>query len=203
MEIENQEKVWDNIAKEWHEYKKIPSQNAKKFLEKTSGKVLDLGSGSGRHLTKIKKGKMYLQDFSKQMLELAQKKAKEQKISAEFIHSPMEKIPFENEFFDYIISISALHCIKGKSNRKKTIQEIYRVLKPNGKAYIGVWNQNSKRFKRKKGKEHLIGWTNKGKRYYYLYNEKEIHEEFQKAGFKIISTHNSEMMINFVVEKIK
>jgi len=203
MEIENQEKVWDNIAKEWHKYKKIPSQNAKKFLEKTSGKVLDLGSGSGRHLTKIKKGKMYLQDFSKQMLELAQKKAKEQKISAEFIHSPMEKIPFENEFFDYIISISALHCIKGKSNRKKTIQEIYRVLKPNGKAYIGVWNQNSKRFKRKKGKEHLIGWTNKGKRYYYLYNEKEIHEEFQKAGFKIISTHNSEMMINFVVEKIK
>jgi hypothetical protein len=74
-------------------------------------------------------------------------------------------------------------------------------MKPNAKALIGVWNKESKRFKRYKTKERYIGWTTKGKRYYYLFDEPEIHNLFKKAGFKIISTHNSELMINFIVQK--
>ena len=74
-------------------------------------------------------------------------------------------------------------------------------MKKKGKAFIGVWNFHSKRFNKEKGKERLIGWTDKGKRYYYLFEEDEIHELFKSAGFKILSKHNSEMMIQFVVEK--
>jgi ubiquinone/menaquinone biosynthesis C-methylase UbiE len=204
MEIENQEKVWDSIAKEWHEYKKIPSQKSMEFLSKCSGKVLDLGSGSGRHLTKIKKGRMWLVDFSTEMLKLAKKKAKEKDIDAEFVQTDMTNLPFENEFFDYGICVSALHCISGKKNRKKAIKELYRVMKPNSEVYVGVWNEHSKRFirKTKKGKkEHLIGWTDKGQRYYYLFSEEEIHSLFRDVGFKIVSEHNSEMMINFIAKK--
>ena len=52
--MENQEKVWDNIAEEWHEYKKMPPLNVVNFLKEHSGKILDIGSGSGRNLAKIK-----------------------------------------------------------------------------------------------------------------------------------------------------
>ena len=200
-QIQNQEQVWDNIAQEWHEFKKIPSQKSIEFLKQCSGKVLDLGSGSGRHLIKIKNMKPYLVDFSQKILDLAKQKAKKLKIKAEFVKAGLTKLPFENNFFDYAISISSLHCIKGKSNRKKAIKELYRVMKPKSQTYIGVWNEKSKRFKRKKSKELLIGWRDKGKRYYYLHNEKEIHQMFKDVGFKIKSTHNSEMMINFIVEK--
>src|SRR3989344_1883951 len=196
----SQKEIWNKIAQEWHKYKTIPAEHTIKFLKKTSGKVLDLGSGSGRHLMKIKKGKMYLVDFSKEMLKLAEKKSKKEKINAEFKQANIWKIPYENKFFDYAICISALHCINGPKNREKAIKELYRVLKKGGKAEIGVWNINSKRFKNSQ-KEKYIGWTDKGKRYYYLYDEKEIHELFKKIGFKIISTHNSEMMINFIVGK--
>ncbi|MEA3414439.1 MAG: class I SAM-dependent methyltransferase [Nanoarchaeota archaeon] len=200
--MENQEKVWDRIAPEWHEYKKIPSEGSKKFLENASGKVLDLGSGSGRHLTKIENGKMYLLDVSNEMLKLANKKAKEQKITIETIHSSMMKIPIEDEFFDFGISISALHCIEGKKNRKKSVEELYRILKKNSEVYIGVWNFQSKRFNQKKGKEKSVGWRDKGKRYYYLHDEQEIHNLFKSSGFEIVSTHNSEMMINFIARKV-
>ena len=198
--MKNQQNLWDKIAPEWHEHKKIPSELSKKFLKSTKGNVLDLGSGSGRHLTQISHGKMYLLDFSKEMLKIAEKKAKSKKIKAKFIHSNLTRIPFEKDFFDFAISISALHCLKQKDS-KKAIKELYRVMKPKSKILIGVWNFQSKRFNQKKGKEKLVGWKDKGKRYYYLFEEEEIHNLFKKTGFKILSTHNSEMMINFIVEK--
>ncbi len=201
MKIKRQEKVWDDIAPEWHEYKQKPSENAVEFLKKSYGNVLDLGSGSGRHLTKIKKGKMFLLDFSKEMLELAKEKSIKEKIPAEFIKSELDKIPEPDEFFDFAIYVSALHCVETSKKRKKSVDELYRVLKKGAKAYIGVWNKNSKRFNKKENKERLIGWTNKGERYYYLFDEGEVHELFRSVGFKIILTQNSEMMINFIVEK--
>lgn len=196
----NQKQVWDNIAEEWDEFKQIPSEFSKDFLSKCTGKVLDLGSGSGRHLTKIKNGKMYLVDFSPKMIELAEKKAKKLKIPAEFSVADLTKLPFEDNFFDYAISVSAIHCLNPKQH-KKAIKELFRVMKPKSKVLIGVWNFQSKRFNQKKGKEKIIKWTDKGERYYYLFDEKEIHDLFKKAGFKILSAHNSEMMINFIAEK--
>jgi len=197
---QTQKKVWDNIAPEWHEHKQIPSKLSVEFLLKQKGKVLDFGSGSGRHLTKIKNGKMYLLDFSKEMIELAKKKAKDKKIDAEFEISNMNKIPYKDDFFDAAISISSLHCLNPEDH-KSAVKELYRVLKSDAKALIGVWNRKSKRFKSAKSEEKYIGWTDKGKRYYYLFTEEEIHDLFKKTGFKIISSYNSEMMINFIVEK--
>jgi len=195
-----QEKVWDNIAPEWYEFKTTPARHTLSFLKNKTGKVLDLGSGAGRHLIKLKKGEMYLVDFSKEMIKLAEKKAKEKKIKAKFFVAPMHKLPFEKNFFNSAICISALHCIKGKLKRKKAIKELYRVLKTGAKAEIGVWNIKSKRFKNSK-KEKMINWRDKGERYYYLYDEKEVHDLFKKIGFNILSTHNSEMTINFIAEK--
>jgi len=161
---------------------------------------LDFGSGSGRHLQKIKNGKMYLLDFSSKMIELAKKRAKEKKIPAEFAVSNMTKTSYENNFFDSAICISALHCLNEKE-QEKAIKELYRILKPKAKVLIAVWNIDSKRFKNSK-KERLIGWRDIGKRYYYLYDEKEIHNQFKRNGFKIIQSQNSEMMIRFISEKV-
>ena len=199
--MENQKEIWDKIAPEWNKFKIIPAKHTIEFLKKTSGKVLDLGSGSGRHLVKIKSGKMYLIDFSKEMLKLAENKSKREKINAEFKQANLWEIPYENEFFDYAISISALHCVETSEQREKVVRELYRVLKKGGKAEIGVWNIKSKRFKNIKRKDKYVKWTDKGERYYYLYDEKEVHDLFKKIGFKIISTHNSEMMINFIAGK--
>jgi tRNA (uracil-5-)-methyltransferase TRM9 len=200
MEVESQEKIWDAIASEWQEFKKIPSERSQKFLSECSGNVLDLGGGSGRHMMKIE-GKYFLQDISNEMLKLAEKKAKEIGVDFEEIHSSMVEIPKPDEFFDYALSISALHCIEGEENRLNAVKELYRVLKKGGLAYIGVWNFQSKRFKGRKSKEKMVGWRGKGKRYYYLFDKKEVHDLFKSVGFEIASEHDSEMMINFVVRK--
>jgi len=223
----NQRQVWNNIAPEWNKFKTKPAEHVKKFLEKQKGNVLDLGCGSGRHLMKIKNGKMYLVDFSKEMIELAKMKAynkdtrksendslipaqllggwvgtliEKQKIPAEFLVSDLTKLQFKDNFFDSAIAISSIHCIEKKQNRKKAVKELFRVLKPKAQALIGVWNKNSKRFKNSP-KEKFVRWTGKGTRYYYLYEEKEIHDLFKEIGFKIIKIEEPGRMINFIAQK--
>ena len=195
-----QQKVWDNIAQEWFKFKTQPAKHVIEFLKNKKGKILDLGSGAGRHLIKITKGKMYLIDFSEKMIKLAKKRAKEKNIDAEFTVANLEKLPFEDNFFDYAIAVASFHCLNSIA-QKKAIKELFRVLKPQAKAEITVWNKQAKRFKNA-GKEKYVAWQDKGKRYYYLFDEKEIHDLFKRAGFKIISKEVPRRNIIFVVEKI-
>ena len=226
--ISTQQQVWNAIAEEWHKFKvkeEKTNKNTIKFLKSQTGKILDLGSGSGRYLTKIKNGEMYLIDFSGEMINLAKKLSKNKKIPAKFFVSDMTKLPFEDNFFNSAIASSSFHCLN-KAQQKKAAKELYRVLKPKAKAEISVWNIESKRFKNAQ-KEKYIKWRNKGKRYYYLFEPEEAYELFEKAGFKIKkSLHSSRfldaqkctknknisdivkkeepgIMISFIVEKYK
>tara|TARA_Y100000310_G_C20304135_1_gene633172 strand:+ start:65 stop:667 length:603 start_codon:yes stop_codon:yes gene_type:complete len=199
--MESQQKVWDNIAPEWHEFKKSPSQSAQEFLKKQKGNALDLGSGSGRNLLGLKtKAKMHLVDFSKKMLELAEKRAKKEKIKIETKVSDSTKIPYEDNFFDAAICVAALHCIETPAKRRKTLKELHRVLKPKAQLEIEVWNKESERFKNKK-KNSFIEWRDKGKRFYYLYTKNELKEELKKAGFKFLKQNPHRANIIFVVQK--
>ncbi len=197
----NQKQVWNKIAKEWFKFKDDkPAEHVIEFLKNQEGNILDLGSGTGRHLTKIKNGKMFLVDFSEEMLKLAKKKAKKEKIDAEFIVSDLKKLPFKDNFFDAAICIASIHCVETKEAREKSIKELFRVLKPGTMAEISVWNKNSRRFKNSP-KEKYVSWTDKGKRYYYLYDKDEIQDLFRKTGFKIIKDISHSVNIDFIMEK--
>jgi ubiquinone/menaquinone biosynthesis C-methylase UbiE len=143
---------------------------------------------------------MWLVDFSKKMIKFAKEKAKKNKIQAEFFVSDLTKLPFKDDFFDSAVAIASLHCIEGKENREKAIKELFRVLKKGAEADIAVWNKDSKKFKNSP-KEKYVRWKDKGKRYYYLFDEKEIHELFKKTGFRIKEKFTPKKNIRFIVEK--
>ncbi len=195
----NQQQVWNSIAPEWYEYKTHPSKEVENFLKNKKGKILDLGSGAGRHLIKTK-GKLYLVDFSEEMIKLAKKKAKKENINAEFSVADATKLPFEDNFFDSAICTHVLYCIKSSKAREKAIKELYRIMKLNSEILISVWDKNSKRFN-KNSKEIYIKWTDKGERFYYLFDEKEINDLFKKVGFKIIKKIDSKVNITFIAKK--
>jgi ubiquinone/menaquinone biosynthesis C-methylase UbiE len=195
-----QRQVWNNIAEEWYEFKINPSEKVLDFLKGKKGKILDLGSGAGRHLKKIPNGKMYLVDFSSKMIKLAKERAKEKKIDAEFKVAEITKLSFKKDFFDSAIAIAVLHCVKGEKNREGAVKELFRVMKPKAKVLIAVWNKNSKKFRNAK-KERYVKWRNKGERYYYLFDAEEIYALFKKTGFKIVKKYNPERNIIFVAQK--
>jgi len=198
--MENQSKVWDKIAPDWHKYRRDP-KNLPETLAQQKGKILDLGSGSGRSLINLKtKGEMYLVDFSKEMIKLAKKRAKKYNINSKFFVSDITNLPFKDNFFDFAICMAVLHCIPTKEKREKAVKELFRVLKSGSIAKIAIWNKDSERYKGKP-KEKFIAWKGEGKRYYYLYDEKEVHNLFKKVGFIVKKTWEPNKNIIFIVQK--
>lgn len=205
----NQEKVWDNISRKWYEYKKVKDKEVVSFLKNKNGKILDVGVGSGRNFVKNKYLEIYGIDFSEKMLDYAKKEAKKLGIKVVLKKGKAEKIPFESNFFDYVLCNAVLHCVDTKKKREKSVEEIYRVLKKGGEALISTWGKDSPRInkiklvKTGKAKEFFVPWTvgnKKYMRYTYLFDRLEMKELLEDVGFEIMS-YEEDRNLSFVVRK--
>lgn len=185
-----QEEVWNSIAESWNNLRKYPSN--KKIFDLANnwkpGKILDLGCGNGRHLIPFSKNRFncYGIDFSKNMINNAKESFKKNKLKTVFKQAELTKIPFKDNYFDYIICLASFHSLN-KKEQSTSLKEIKRVIKPNGKLFIAVWNKWQPRFIFK-SKEQMIPWKIKDKiyqRYYYLFNIFEFKKLLKKHNFKI------------------
>jgi ubiquinone/menaquinone biosynthesis C-methylase UbiE len=125
----NQQQVWNKMAEPWSKFRKRAPGEVQEFLKNKKGKVLDLGCGSGRNLIANPNIQYYAVDFSEEMLKLAEKETGRLNIKANFFKAGLEKLPFKDDFFDAALFVSTLHCIQGEENRKKALEELFRVLK--------------------------------------------------------------------------
>ena len=94
------------------------------------------------------------------------------------IYSDIRNLPFENNSFDFIISIAVIHHFDKEDDRLKSINELIRVLKPGGKLLFTVWAFESDEYSKKKNFKvgHNIIKFNKSKKYYYIYNRVNFEE---------------------------
>jgi len=106
--------------------------------------MLELGCGTG-HWTNIFVNHGFnvtAADISDEMLKLAKLK----NIEAEFIKADSQNIPFPDNSFSAVSSITMLEFV---NDQDKVINEIYRVLKPGGWIILGCLNKLSELGKNK------------------------------------------------------
>lgn len=104
------------------------------FLE---GKVLDVGSGTGIVLENIDLSpeNYFGLDISESMLDISKSKFPKHF----FFKGNMSNMPFEDNSFDSVISLFG--SFSYSLNHSKTVQEIERVLKPNGKFFVMIYGR--------------------------------------------------------------
>ncbi|MFB6469431.1 class I SAM-dependent methyltransferase [Cytobacillus sp. Hz8] len=115
----------------------IKEQWRKDLLSKVSGKVLEVGIGTGANLPYYPSEINSLTgvDFSQGMLKHAKDKVQSEKYSfpIELIEADIQQLPFEDHSFDSVISTCVFCSVP---DPVKGLKELKRVCKPSGKVYM-------------------------------------------------------------------
>lgn len=150
-----------------------------------NGKVLDFGSGDGFFMHCLRRfcpqifkkyAKIYGLEISKRSLDQAAKL----KAYGKLVFYDGQKIPFENGFFDTVVS----NCVfEHLPDLAKNMKELYRVLKPGGKVYATVMAD--------KWEDYLLlpkKFWRESQKHHHLLSVNRWQAVFRQAGFKIVKT---------------
>ena len=185
--------VFDQISESWYRIRHWPL--LKEELEELairwqSGKLLNVGCAHGPDFLPFTQGfELWGVDYSPGMLKQALRYSAKFKFYVNLTAADASFLPFPNNTFDWAISVATYHHIKGREEREKAFVELKRVLKPEGEAFLTVWNHGQPRFWLK-SKEQQVPWRLKGEtvyRYYHLFSYGELRKLLSKAGLKIIN----------------
>ena len=184
--------VFDRIAPGWYNFRhhSIFRHELETLARRwQGGRLLNIGCAHGADflpfaanfdLTGI--------DFSAQMLKNAQRYSRKFGFVANLALAEVTHLPFGNGVFDCAIAAATYHHIPVKTDRSAALEELRRVLKPGGEAFITVWNRWQPRFWWS-GREVSVPWKT-GKltleRYYYLFSYPELARLAGRAGLKAI-----------------
>ena len=188
---------------------KYPSESVVRFMNscfpadlknRHNIKILDIGCGGGRHVKLFAENGFatYGVDFSSTGIKHTNKFLDEYDLTAKLENSTMIDLPYENEYFDAVISFGVFYYTDSVG-MKKSIGELYRVLKMNGKAFINLRTINDYRFGKGKELEKNtfildIKETNEFNMTLHFLSEQDINEYF--AGFKSINLEKNEFTKN-------
>ena len=181
----SQKEVWDKIAEQWHDYRKNPSEEVVKFSKGKKGRILDIACGNCRQLVPFRGCELYGTDFSEKMIEKAKKYCEENNMSVDLRVAEASLLPFGDNFFDVVLFLYSLHNLK-EEDRTKSLQEMFRVMKPGGFGMISVW---LKSYKGEKEKYWGVDKDEAVYRYYHFFSKEELENLVKIVGFKIIKSY--------------
>ena len=104
------------------------------LLGKVRGEVLEIGFGTGLNLPFYQEvDQVYALEPNRDVYQLAQKRVFDAPFHVQHIQASAEKLPFADHSVDNIVSTWTMCSI---ANLDKAIQEIHRVLKPQGTLHL-------------------------------------------------------------------
>ena len=124
------------------------------------------------------------------MLKFARKYSQKFNLTVDLSLADVSQLPYSDETFDWVISVATYHHVKGKEERQAALNELRRVVRPGGEAFITVWNHWQPRFWFKP-QQVTVPWRQRGKtlqRYYYLFSYSELEKLVKQAGFEVLKS---------------
>lgn len=154
-------------------------------------KLLDAACGAGHWsiAASFLNAQVYGIDSTENYLNVARRiNQKFKRKNLKFTFGKMESLPYPDDFFDYVIS----YCAWMYTDRPLTLKEMYRVLKPGGRIYLGAvagWGWYFQLIWQgiREGRRYLIFESLKAIKKRIQVTEKEARRLFERQGLKIIN----------------
>lgn len=175
------EEVYDKIAPHFDNTRQYVWNCVKEFLNilLPNTKLLDIGCGNGKNMLYRKDLQSYGIDISEEQINICKSK------NLNVIKSNMTNLPFNSLYFDNIICIASYHHLDNVYDRKKALDEMYRVLKNDGKVLLTVWAREQEIDSKRhfNSSDEIVPWISKDGntyyRYYHIYQKYDLEKEIQ------------------------
>lgn len=193
FEQEYVHKVYQKIASDFSRSRRKVWDKVSDFLNSLpqTGNFIEVGAGNGNNLH-------YLLKIRPKMIITAVEPCPN---LAQFINKQITtvladnlKLPFQNNSFDFVLSVAVIHHFSTLERRKQAINELFRILKPSGKMLIEVWKSLDT------SKDVFVPWKNE-KRYYHLFERNELEKLFINLNCQILQSFEDRQNWGIIISK--
>ncbi|GAA0306243.1 class I SAM-dependent methyltransferase [Halarchaeum salinum] len=193
-------RVYDRIAAHFSETRAHPWPDVADFIETRTGtRGLDLGCGNGRHAELLAEScdTAVGVDASIGLLAEARARAVENGYddALGLVRGDAQRIPLCDDTVDLAVYVATLHHLPSRSARVDSLDDLARVLAPDGEALISVWSTTHDRFDPETGFDTTVEWTLPGgdteDRFYHIYDPAEFRTDLDDSDLDVVEVYES------------
>jgi len=181
--------AFDDIAEEFDASRTHPWPETMLFasLLPPASRVLDLGCGNGRNFAPFGDlGHTVVGlDVSRGLLLRAAAKVGSRRL----VHGDAVRLPFRPSTVDAVHCVAAIHHLPSEDERRQTIEEVVRVLRPHGMVLLSAWAFEQPRFAGVGDADVDVPWRRTDgrvvPRFYHLFRADELKGLASSAGLAV------------------
>lgn len=181
--------AFDDIAEEFDVSRTHPWPETLLFasLLPPASRVLDLGCGNGRNFAPFG-------DFGHTVVGLDASQAlllrAAAKVDSErLVRGDAVLLPFRPSTVDAVHCVAAIHHLPSEGERRQTIEEIVRILRPRGRVLLSAWAIEQPKFDGLREADVDVPWRRKDgrvvPRFYHLFRADELARLASSAGLAV------------------
>ncbi len=183
--------TYDRIAAHFAKTREYAWPEVESFLDGRTGKIaLDLGCANGRHaeLLADHADRVVGADVSAGLLAEARERATEREFDLDLVQCDAARIPLADASVGLAVYVATLHHLPTREARVGSLDDLARVLSPDGTALVSAWSTAHDKFDREEGFDTTVDWTLPGgetvPRFYHIYSPEEFREDLDASALK-------------------
>jgi ubiquinone/menaquinone biosynthesis C-methylase UbiE len=188
--------TYETIASHFSETRAHPWPEVTEFVEAAPDVAtgLDLGCGNGRHAAVLRDraDRVLALDASRNLLDEADARLDSE--WARLLQGDAARLPIRDDTVDLAVYVATLHHLPSRDHRRRSLDELARVLAPEGQALVSAWSTAHDRFDAdadaETGFDTTIDWTLPGgetvPRFYHIYAPAEFEADLEASDCRLI-----------------
>ncbi|MDL5360427.1 class I SAM-dependent methyltransferase [Halalkalicoccus sp. NIPERK01] len=184
--------TYDRIAAHFASTREHPWPEVEAFLDDRSGAFgLDVGCANGRHaeLLAARTDRAVGMDVSRGLLGEARDRARTRGFAVDLVQGDAAGLPIRSRRVDLALYVATIHHLRDRETRVRSLDELARVLAPDGRALVSAWSTAHDRFDSESGFDTTISWTLPGgetvPRFYHIYAPEEFRADVANSALAI------------------
>jgi tRNA (uracil-5-)-methyltransferase TRM9 len=175
--------IYNAIATEFDRTRRSPWPCVDRFISSCPSNIsaLDIGCGNGRHMAlRAEEIAWAGLDISESFVSICKQKG------FNATQGSMTALPYADNVFDATLCIAAYHHLQTDDERKRALNEVWRVLKPGGHHFMTVWamEQPPESKFRFVERDTYVPWKSHDgtthQRYYRIYGAGDLEAEIRR-----------------------